>query len=80
MNNPLTARTTKAFASQLIEQAKGDAEAALDRAFLAAYSRPASPREREIAKAAVAAAPGFAEGLRLFVQAMFGANDFLYTY
>ena len=73
-------RTTKAFAAQLLEQSKGDAQDALSRAFLAAYSRPATPRELALGKEVIAASNDPAEGLRLFVQAIFGANDFLYTY
>ena len=80
LNSPLIMRTTKAFASQLLEQAKGDGEDALNRAFVAAYSRPATPRELALGKEALAVSKDPAEGLRLFVQAMFGANDFLYMY
>ena len=80
LNSPLIMRTTKAFAAQLLEQAKGDPQDALSRAFHAAYSRPATARELAIGKEALAASKDPAEGLRLFVQAMFGANDFLYMY
>ena len=80
LNSPLIMRTTKAFASQLLEQAKGDPNDALARAFAAAYSRPATARELALGKEALAASKDPAEGLRLFVQAIFGANDFLYMY
>ncbi|MFN7919408.1 MAG: PSD1 and planctomycete cytochrome C domain-containing protein [Bryobacteraceae bacterium] len=80
LNSPLVMRTTKAFASQLLEQSKGDAASALERAFPAAYARPATARELTLGKEAIAGAKDPAEGLRLFVQAMFGANDFLYMY
>jgi hypothetical protein len=80
LNNPLVMRATRAFAAQLLEQAGGDPQIALERAFPAAYSRPATQAELELGKEALAAADSPAEGLRLFVQAMFGANDFLYTY
>jgi hypothetical protein len=33
-----------------------------------------------IAKESIAAEPDQKEGLRLFIQAMFGANDFLYSH
>jgi hypothetical protein len=39
-----------------------------------------TPRELALGKQAIAASQDPAEGLRLFVQAMFGANDFLYTF
>ncbi|MEZ5400959.1 MAG: PSD1 and planctomycete cytochrome C domain-containing protein [Bryobacteraceae bacterium] len=80
LNSPLVMRTTKAFASQLLEQSGGDAGAALERAFLAAYSRPGTPRELALGREALAASSDKEEGLRLFLQAVFGANDFLYTF
>ncbi|MEZ5351522.1 MAG: PSD1 and planctomycete cytochrome C domain-containing protein [Bryobacteraceae bacterium] len=80
LNSPFVMRTTKAFADQLMEQSGGNPEAALDRAFLAAYSRPATERERALGKEAISTSGDPSEGLRLFVQAIFGANDFLYTY
>ena len=80
MNGPLTQRTTKAFADQVWEQSQGDAEAAIRRAFEAAYTRPPSDRELAIAKRSISTAAEPKEGLRLFLQAMLGANDFLYSY
>ncbi|MCX6593884.1 MAG: PSD1 and planctomycete cytochrome C domain-containing protein [Acidobacteria bacterium] len=80
MNGPLVQRTTKAFADQVWEQSKGDADTAVRRAFEAAYNRPPSDRELSVAKRAMAAAAEPKEGLRLFLQAMLGANDFLYSY
>ena len=49
-------------------------------AFDEAYNRPPTAREQEIAKKSIAAEPDPQEGLRLFIQAMFGANNFLYSY
>jgi len=80
MNSPLVMRTTKAFAEQLLEQAKGNYEDALLRAFDVAYGRPPLPAELAIAKQSIAAESDSKEGLRLFLQAMMGANDFLYSY
>jgi hypothetical protein len=80
LNNPLLLRTTRAFAAQLLEQAQGDAQRALDLAFETAYSRPPSAKERELGRMTIQSEPTPAEGLRLFVQAIFGANDFLYSY
>ena len=73
-------RTTKAFTDQVLEQSQGDYGAALVRAFDTAYSRPPSEREIAIAKSSIEAETDPKEGLRLFVQAMFGANDFLYSF
>ena len=80
LNNPLIMRTTKAFASQLLERAKGDFDAALKNAFFTAYSRPATPNELALGREAIETSADPADGLRLFVQAIFGSNDFLYTY
>jgi hypothetical protein len=80
LNNPLVMRTTKAFTEQVLEQSQGDFDAALAGAFDSAYSRPPSQREIVIAKSSIEAEAEPKEGLRLFVQAMFGANDFLYSF
>ena len=52
-------------------------EQALQLAVRAAYTRPATERELALGKRAAASGP---DGLRLFLQALFGANDFLYSY
>jgi Protein of unknown function (DUF1553)/Protein of unknown function (DUF1549)/Planctomycete cytochrome C len=80
LNNPLVRRTSLAFAQQVLEQSGGDMDAALNLAFDAAYSRKPYPEELEIAKQAIAASADPKEGLRLFLQGVMGANDFLYSY
>ena len=80
LNGPFIRRTSQAFATQVWEQSKGDSAEALRRAVLAAYSRPPTPRELAIGQLAIAAEPNPQEGLRLFLQALLGANDFLYSY
>ena len=45
-----------------------------------AYNRPPTAKEAEIAKQSIAAETDPKEGLRLFIQAIFGANDFLYSH
>ena len=77
LNGPLTLRATKAWAAQLLEQTKGDQEAALRRAFEDAYTRPPTERELAIGRSALAAG---GDGFRLFLQALVGANDFLYSF
>jgi Protein of unknown function (DUF1553)/Protein of unknown function (DUF1549)/Planctomycete cytochrome C len=72
LNNPLVRRVSRAFAAQVLEQAKGDREAALRLAFEAAYSRAPHPEELQIAHRT--------ENLGLFLQAMLGANEFLYSF
>src|SRR5262249_46807797 len=80
LNSPMMMRATKAFADQVLEQSHGDYDEAVRRAFRAAYTR--APREAELAlaKEAMAADSDPKDGLRLFLQAMLGANDFLYSY
>lgn len=80
LNNPLVRRTSLAFADQVLERAQGDVEAALPLAFESAYSRQPYPEELEIARKTIAASSDPKEGLRLFLQGMMGANDFLYSF
>jgi hypothetical protein len=80
MNNPLVMRASKAFTQEVLEKGKNNYEAAVKIAFDEAYNRPPSVKEEEIAKQSIAAEKDPQEGLRLFIQAMFGANNFLYGY
>jgi hypothetical protein len=80
MNNPLVMRTSKAFTEEVIEKSNRNYDEALKLAFDVAYNRPPTAKETEIAKKSIAAESDPKEGLRLFIQAMFGANNFLYSY
>jgi len=80
MNNPLVMRTTKAFAQRLLEESKGDYDQAVNLAFDETYNRPATPREQALAKQSMKTESNPQEGLRLFLQAMFGASGFLYSF
>jgi hypothetical protein len=80
LNSPMMMRATKAFADQVVEQSHGDYDAAVKRAFEAAYNRAPRASEAALAKEAIAADADPKEGFRLFLQAMLGANDFLYSY
>ncbi len=80
MNNPLAMRVSKAFTEKVLEQSRNNYEEAVSIAYREAYNRAPEPRELEIAKKSIAAESDPKEGLRLFVQAMFGANNFLYSY
>jgi hypothetical protein len=80
LNNPLVFRTTRAFTQQVLERSNGNYDAAVKVAFDEAYNRPPSSSEMEFAKQSIAADSDPKEGLRLFIQAMFGANDFLYSH
>jgi mono/diheme cytochrome c family protein len=80
LNSPLVMRASKAFAQQVLEQSKGNFDDALALAFRAAYARQPDAQEMDIAKKSIAEDSDPKEGLRLFLQAMMGANDFLYSY
>jgi cytochrome c553 len=80
LNNPLVRRTSTAFAAQVLEQSGGNIDKALNLAFDAAYSRKPYPEELELARKAIATSKEPKDGLRLFLQGMMGANDFLYIY
>jgi hypothetical protein len=80
LNSPFMEKVSRAFASQLLEQGGGKLEPAVQRAFLEAYSREARPPELAIAKDLIATHQDPKAGLQLLVQALFGANDFLYSY
>src|SRR5262249_13140121 len=80
MNNPLVMRASKAFATEVLERSGNNYEDAVKLAFDVAYNRRPTPKEQEIAKKSIAVEPDPHEGLRLFIQAMFGANHFLYSY
>jgi hypothetical protein len=80
LNNPLVMRTSKAFAQELLEKTRNNYGEAVKLAFDEAYNRPPTAQEQEIAAKTIAAETDKPEGLRLFIQAMFGANSFLYSY
>jgi hypothetical protein len=80
LNSPFIEKVSRAFASQLLEQSGGVIEEAVRRSFVAAYSREGREGELKVARELIAASEDPKEGLRFFVQALFGANDFLYSY
>ena len=80
MNNPLIMRTTKAFATEVLEKTNQNYDQAVKLAYDMAYNRQPTGQEMEIAQKTIASEPDKQEGLRLFIQAMFGANNFLYSY
>ncbi len=80
LNNPLVRTTSKALADRALEENHGELEPALDRVFELAYSRQPTAQELAAARQVLASSEDQQQGLRLFVQAMLGANDFLYSY
>jgi len=80
LNSPFVMRATQAFAKRLLKENEGNLLGAIAQAFEMAYSRPPTPEEIQIAKKTVAAESDQAEGLSLFLHALVGANDFLYSF
>ncbi|NND03002.1 MAG: DUF1553 domain-containing protein, partial [Acidimicrobiia bacterium] len=80
LNNPLVRQASKALADRALEENQGELDPALDQVFELAYSRAPTERELKTARQVLAQYDDEQEGLRLFVQAMLGANDFLYSY
>jgi hypothetical protein len=80
MNSDLIMRTTKAFTAKMLEETNNDREKAVTLAFDQIYNRQPTEKERQIAQNSMSMEANPQEGLRLFVQAMFGANNFLYSY
>jgi hypothetical protein len=80
MNNPLIMRTSKAFVQEVLEKSGNNVDAAVKIAYDEAFNRQPTQREQEIAKKTIASETDPKEGLRLFIQAMFGSNNFLYSY
>jgi len=80
LNSPFIEKVSRAFAAQLLEQSGGVIEEAIRRSFLAVYSREGREGELKVAQELIAASDDPKEGLRFFVQALLGANDFLYSY
>jgi len=80
MNNPLVMRASQAFTAEVLEKSRNQYDDAVKLAFDEAYNRPPTAKEQDIARKSIAAEADPREGLRLFIQAMFGANNFLYSY
>ena len=80
LNNALVRRTSMAFTEQVLERSKGNVEDALALAFDAAYSRNPYPEEMDLARKVMSSSADPKEGLRLFLQGLMAANDFLYTF
>jgi hypothetical protein len=80
MNSQLVMRASKALTDKVLEQTNNNPDAAVTLAFEEMYNRPPTAREAELAKKSMTAESDAREGLRLFVQAMFGANNFLYSF
>jgi hypothetical protein len=80
LNNSIVARAATAFAARLLEQCNGDVRAAVTRAYEAAYLRQPDRDDLELARRTIEAASDAGTGLRLFVQAMMAANEFLYSF
>jgi len=80
LNNSLIRRTSQAFSQQVLERSKGNVDEALGWAFESAYSRKPYPEELDLARKVMSSASDPKGGLRLFLQGLMGANDFLYSF
>jgi hypothetical protein len=80
LNNPLVMRATRSFTERVLEKANNNFEEAIEIAFGEAYNRTPTAKEKDIARKSMASESDPKEGLRLFIQAMFGANSFLYSF
>ena len=80
LNNPLVRKTSTALADRVLEEKGGELDAALERAYELTFSRKPTAQELEAAHVVLSSSSNHREGLRLFVQAMLGSNDFLYSY
>jgi hypothetical protein len=80
LNGPMIMRTSKAFAGEVLEQSKGNVDEAINRAFDRAYSRPPTAKELDLAKKMIGVDSDPKVGMRLFIQSLMGANNFLYSY
>lgn len=80
LNNPFVRRASLAFAADLWPRGGGSADEAILLAFESAYGRKPDAAEREIARKAIAGDTGPKAALALLLQAMMGANDFLYRF
>jgi hypothetical protein len=80
LNSAFVRRSSAAFAGQLMERHQGNVEAAIDEAFLAAYARPPYEEEKALARETISKSADARAGLRLFLQGMLAANDFLYSF
>ena len=80
MNSQTVLRASQVFRDKVLEQTNNNPGAAVTLAFEEMYNRPPTAREADLAKQSIAADTDPREGLRLFIQAMFGANNFLYSF
>jgi hypothetical protein len=80
MNSQLVMRASKALTDKVLERTNNNRDEAVTLAFEEMYNRPPTAREAELAKNSMTAESDPREGLRLFIQAMFGANNFLYSF
>jgi mono/diheme cytochrome c family protein len=80
LNNAIVARAAAAFATQVLEQSKGDIGEAVTRAYELAYFRRPDADDLALAEKTIGASEDAKTGLRLFLQAMMGANEFLYSF
>jgi hypothetical protein len=80
LNNPLVRKASTALAGRVLEETGGEFDGALERAYELALSRSPSAQELEAARMVLSSTSDPQKGMQLFIQAMLGSNDFLYSY
>ena len=83
LNSPLARQQSVAFARRLVRDCGDKPESAVSRAWLLAFGRPITPKEREHAvgflRKRMAAVPGRQAALADLCLALFNANEFVYV-
>jgi hypothetical protein len=80
LNNSIVARAATSLAAELLESSQGDVDQAVVRAYETAYLRKPDAEDLKLARRTISSASDPKTGLRLFVQAMMAANEFLYSF
>jgi hypothetical protein len=80
MNNPLVIECAKAFAARIAREAGARLDNRLRHAYEVAYSRSPRPEELKILHGRLADKADDPSAWMIVCQALFGANEFLYSY
>ena len=80
MNNSLVIDSAKAFAARLEREAGAEMHGRVRRGYELAYSRFPRPKELKLIHAAIEGKDRDQAVWVVFCQALFGSNEFLYSY
>ena len=79
MNSPFIVNMARAFARRVFKE-RATFDGRIERVFRLAYGRPPSEDERSLAHGYLEARPSEVGAWRTFCQAVFGSNQFLYSF